>query len=589
MAKKIEKFLGKIHQGDCIAGLKKVPDSAVDLVFADPPFNIGYKYDEYKDQLESEHYLEWSSQWMSQVHRVLKDDGAFWLAIGDDYAAELKIEAKKLGFHTRNWVVWYYTFGVHCKSKFTRSHTHLFYFVKNPKEFTFNFSGVAVPSARQLVYNDKRGNPSGRSPDDTWILRPQDCVDGFTTDEDTWYFPRVAGTFKERAGFHTCQMPEQLLGRIIRACSNEDELVIDPFSGSSTTLTVAKKLNRRYFGFELSKEYVKLGTERIACAEAGDALDGAEEPKVSAPGTGSKKRSSKASPKPRKKSAIPTAAPMLFEFDLPAETTGLVEAFSKSHRGFSVDRLIADPSLNEKFQSNCDKLSVPGSPSDRNRILFRIRKSGRLKSEGVETTKQTKIGWKEVDKYLDASEIAWKSVAESSQKSLDELFCDPAFANRFDQIAGQLSPGQPKLNYRWAALKLRKERSLCRKAADAHRYQDIADLLQKQRGVKSGKWDLEKIQPAPGVYLVSRSGKNNQNLYVGETLNLRERLAGIFSDDTKSCWLERADAKTLTLKVLPIEDYARRHFSRQFQLVKQLSPTWNLFDEVAQNKASSVA
>jgi site-specific DNA-methyltransferase (adenine-specific) len=288
MAKQFQDFLGKIHQGDCVNGMKKLPDESVNLAFADPPFNIGYEYDEYDDRLESEKYLEWSHGWMQEIHRVLVATGSFWLAIGDEYAAELKVEAQKVGFQTRNWVVWYYTFGVHCKTKFTRSHAHLFYFVKDSKQFTFNSSAVAVPSARQLVYRDSRANPAGRMPDDTWILRPQDC-DGFTPDEDTWYFPRVAGTFKERAGFHGCQMPEQLLGRIIKACSNPEDVVLDPFSGSATTLTVAKKLDRQFLGFELSKEYAKLGRKRIKNASVGDKLEGAEEPKVSAPGTNSRR------------------------------------------------------------------------------------------------------------------------------------------------------------------------------------------------------------------------------------------------------------------------------------------------------------
>lgn len=284
MDQALQKLLGQIHVGDCVKGLSQIPDQSIDLVFADPPFNIGYEYDTYDDRLEEEKYIEWCSDWMGEILRVLKADGTFWLAIGDEYAAELKVAAKQLGFHTRNWVVWYYTFGVNCKAKFTRSHAHLFYFVKNPKKFTFNFSDVAVPSARQLVYNDKRSNPAGRTPDDTWILRPQDC-DGFSSEEDTWYFPRVAGTFKERAGFHGCQMPEQLLGRIIRACSNPGEVVIDPFTGSATTLAVAKKLGREYFGFELSEDYAKLASERVANASSGDRLEGAEEPRVSAPST----------------------------------------------------------------------------------------------------------------------------------------------------------------------------------------------------------------------------------------------------------------------------------------------------------------
>jgi site-specific DNA-methyltransferase (adenine-specific) len=285
MADSVDPMLGKIHQGDCLEGLRQIPDACVDLAFADPPFNIGYEYDEYRDRLESDRYVAWCHDWIAEVHRVLKTTGSFWLAIGDEYAAELKIESQKIGFHTRSWVVWYYTFGVHCTKKFTRSHAHLFYFVKHKEKFTFNAEAIAVPSARQLVYADRRANPKGRTPDDTWILRPQDCAEGFTPEEDTWYFPRVNGTFKERAGFHGCQMPEQLLGRIIRSCSNPGEVVLDPFSGSSTTLVVAKKLDRKFFGFELSKDYAAKGTERIAQSQIGDALLGAEEPKVSVSAT----------------------------------------------------------------------------------------------------------------------------------------------------------------------------------------------------------------------------------------------------------------------------------------------------------------
>ena len=202
--------------------------------------------------------------------------------------------------------MWYYTFGVHCKTKFTRSHAHLFYFVKDPAQFTFNRDAIAVPSARQLVYGDKRANAKGRTPDDTWVLRPQDLPEGFSKEEDTWYFPRVAGTFKERSGFHGCQMPEQLLGRIIRACSCEGEIVLDPFSGSSTTLTVAKKLGRQYLGYELSDDYVKLGTRRLEAANAGDRLEGAEEPNMSAPATHSPKARRLADPSSKavKKKAV---------------------------------------------------------------------------------------------------------------------------------------------------------------------------------------------------------------------------------------------------------------------------------------------
>src|SRR3990172_7470984 len=247
--------LDRVYNQDCIAGMKKLDDAVVDLAFADPPFNIGYDYDVYHDKLERERYLAWSREWTAEVVRVLKPDGTFWLAIGDEYAAELKVMLQKVhGLTCRSWVIWYYTFGVNCKNKFSRSHAHLFHFVKDPENFTFRADELEnrIPSARQVGYNDKRANATGRLPDATWILRPQDLDDCFLAGEDTWYFPRVAGTFKERAGFHGCQMPEQLLGRIIRFCSHEGELVLDPFSGSATTVAVAKKLGRKYLGIELS-------------------------------------------------------------------------------------------------------------------------------------------------------------------------------------------------------------------------------------------------------------------------------------------------------------------------------------------------
>ena len=279
-----------VHNRDCLDGMKQLADGTVDLAFADPPFNIGYDYDVYDDERNREEYLAWSRRWTGAVARVLKPAGTFWLAIGDEYAAELKIMVQEHGLVCRSWVVWYYTFGVNCKQKFSRSHAHLFHIVKDPGQFTFNVEAIRVPSARQLVYADRRANPTGRLPDDTWILRPQDLPEGFQPDENTWYFPRVCGTFKERAGWHGCQMPEQLLGRIIRASSNEGDLVLDPFGGSGTTLAVAKKLKRQFLGFELSEKYAEQIRKRLDAIAPGDPLNGAAEPLVSAPNTANGKQ-----------------------------------------------------------------------------------------------------------------------------------------------------------------------------------------------------------------------------------------------------------------------------------------------------------
>ncbi len=283
--------LNQIIEGDCIEGLAKLQPGSAHLAFADPPFNIGYDYDVYDDRKAGGEYLKWSKRWMEAVYQALRPDGTFWLAIGDEYAAELKVMAtRELGLTCRSWVVWYYTFGVNCKYKFSRSHAHLFHFVKDAKRFTFNVDAVRVPSARELVYGDKRADARGRLPDDTWILRPQDLPEGFQPDEDTWYFPRVCGTFKERRGWHGCQMPEQLLGRIIKACSNPGDLVIDPFGGSGTTLAVAKKLGREYLGFELSAEYAANIRKRLSGIKSGDPLEGAADPKMTVPPTAQGRR-----------------------------------------------------------------------------------------------------------------------------------------------------------------------------------------------------------------------------------------------------------------------------------------------------------
>jgi site-specific DNA-methyltransferase (adenine-specific) len=283
--------LDKLHNQDCIKGMAQIPEGSVDLAFADPPFNIGYKYDVYEDRRAADEYLDWTREWGKALVRTINPTGTFWLAIGDEFAAELKLMfQRELGLSCRSWVIWYYTFGVNCKYNFSRSHTHLFHFVKDPKKFTFNREAILVPSARQLVYADKRAASAGRLPDNTWILRPQDAPESFTPAEDVWHVPRVCGTFAERAGWHGCQMPELLLARIINVCSNPGETVLDPFGGSGTTLVTAKKLDRRFIGFELSKNYAAQIRARLRVTKVGDPLAGANSLETLGPPTAKGRR-----------------------------------------------------------------------------------------------------------------------------------------------------------------------------------------------------------------------------------------------------------------------------------------------------------
>jgi site-specific DNA-methyltransferase (adenine-specific) len=555
--------VNQIVQGDCIKNLNQLPQCSVDLVFADPPFNIGYEYDVYDDKKGRKQYLSWSREWISAVHRVLKENGTFWLAIGDEYAAELKVASQEVGFSCRSWVIWYYTFGVNCKNKFSRSHAHLFYFVKDAKEFTFNSSDLdnRIPSARQLVYADNRANPVGRLPDDTWVLRPQDLAGCFTPAEDTWYFPRVAGTFKERAGFHGCQMPEQLLGRIIRLCSNPDDLVLDPFSGSATTAVVAKKLGRRYLGFDLSPEYVTRGCERLKETRVGDPLEGSPEPTVSAPRTPIPKAAT-STPVARETSKSKAISPQ----QVKSFAVGLLEAYRRTYAGFSLDRVVADPELNSAFSEACNSLGLPGEPKEWNWSLFGLRKKGAFAA--TPTIHRTEFSWEHCEPYLFASEIAWRQIVDQGCDTLDSILCDPKLALEFDTIAKRWAPGHTPLEYRWAALKLRKNASLFRTRAESLPESGLSKAIILDSSAK------RKAPSGPGIYVV---GSNSRKpLYVGGATNIRERLSTQFGSHTRHIWKELCDS--LTVRYFEVSCPYTDRMAHQWRLVSRHQPPLNLLD-----------
>ncbi len=568
-------LLNTIQWGDCVTHLNSLPDGCVQLAFADPPFNIGYDYDVYDDSLDSEKYLAWCERWISDLHRILIPTGTFWLAIGDEYAAELKILSQKIGFHCRSWVVWYYTFGVHCKSKFTRSHAHLFHFVKDPNRFTFHADAIAVPSARQLVYADARANPKGRVPDDTWILRPQDCFEGLTPNEDTWYFPRVAGTFKERAGFHGCQMPEQLLGRIVRACSNPSDVVIDPFSGSATTLAVAKKLGRSYLGFDLSEEYIEQGTERLARIAVGQPLDGPADPKTSAPATkDGKQRGETRSPNNRRSSPQCRERMPLFE-NLEDQDERLIDALEQSHRGASIDRMILDPILNEDFQRACDSLRIDGPHEIRNRAILRLRRLGKWIDLDRDSEQIVAPKWSELDCYLFASEIACRRIADRYVTDFAELFCDVRIATQFDALAARYCPGYMPLEYRWGALML---------------YHTLLPVPLCLNNVSDEELHLEGWQTAPTVPLEARidpqlpSGpavysleelENGRVLYVGETMNLKRRIERQFGRDQLSMLYDTVPARA-SIRYLAMEIELKENQWRRTRILQRFPTEWNI-------------
>lgn len=630
--------LNAIYQGDCVSLLSDVEQETVDLAFADPPFNIGFKYDQYHDRHESDDYVAWCSDWMRELHRVLKPTGSFWLSIGDEYAAELKVAAQQLGFVSRNWVVWYYTFGQNCTRKFNRSHVHVFHFVKDEAQHTFNAQdpAVRVPSARALVYGDKRANPKGRLPDDTWILRPQDLKESpesWQPMDDTWFFSRVAGTFKERQGFHGCQMPEQLLGRIIRISSNPGDLVVDPFSGSGTTLAVAKKLGRRWLGMDLSDDYVKYANERLENAREGDPLNGPADPVASAPTTAGGRRLkdhpllptfkpedfSKPEPilaeselpiadEPQTVEAAPEANvaepskehvkdPIADSVSPPTEEPQpvaappsspkpaakislrdlqrqvLVEAFLASHDGYSVDWLLCDPRLQDTFHEACREAGLIGRASDWNRELLKLRKAGKLKTSTA--AKKIDVSAQMADDCGFAAEIAW---AELDRKfpgwSLDALLCSPGKAFLFDRTAAKYLAGDlEKSEHTTVALcrwaSLRLRKARQSLAEEAKQYHYVFADRDFAKPQAWSRFRAQKFDRQSGLYLLRNKSKDP--LYIGETIDLGRRLA--MHADAKAPGRLVTQVAVIPSSDLPSDDYRQPFWC---DLVRRHRPRLNI-------------
>ena len=542
----------RIHQGDCIKLLGKVEKGAVDLVFADPPFNIGYEYDVYDDQRQADEYLKWCRLWIKGVHSALKNDGTFWLAIGDEYAAELKIEAQKAGFHCRSWVIWYYTFGVNCVNGFSRSHTHIFHFVKDPKKFTFvrPNPNIRVKSARQLVYADNRANPAGRLPDNTWITRPQDAPNSFRPNHDTWFFSRVAGTFKEREGFHGCQMPEQLLARIIRTSSKPYDLVLDPFGGSGTTLCVAKKLSRNWMGFELSKEYAKHIDKRLKQTTIGDKIDGPDDPIESAPKTSRGKK------RPKKN----------FDDDT---IRAVIESYETAGDGFNADYILCDKALNKKFIKECLKRGIGGNATVWNRLMLKLRKSKKLPPS---TRRPPPVLAKEFNQYGYASEIAWRLVTDEFSSdlqrapSLDDILCCPDSAEFFDQIAMEYGPQHmdvTSLQYRRAALRIRKMAKDVRTVAN----KNYSRWFKKELSSISREKLESSSCDAPGVFLIK---SQKVGVYAGEADNLREHVSMVLSNPA---WKLKFDPDIILVE--QNQQNISENYALKSALVQKTSPLLN--------------
>lgn len=251
------------QRADCVAAMAALPYKA-DLVIADPPYNFGQPYDAYKDNKSYAEYVDWTRKWVGAAAQLLAPHGAMWIFVPDEWVSEIDVLAKReFKLHKRQHVVWAFTFGQNCTKKFTRSHCHLLHFTKAKTKFTFNPKSLLVPSARQLVYGDKRAVLAGKVPDDTWMLLEAQLKPHMGKDKDTWLESRICGNFKERKNHSPNQIPVPVMERIVLACSNPGDRVVDPFAGTGSSGVACALHNRRWEGFDLSAKCVSESNRRV--------------------------------------------------------------------------------------------------------------------------------------------------------------------------------------------------------------------------------------------------------------------------------------------------------------------------------------
>jgi len=241
-----------VYVGDCREVLANLPEESVDLIFADPPFNWNVPYSDWNDNMKREDYLEFTYQWLDACIDVLAPHGSLWVNIPDQWAAEVVIHLKGRGLEMINWCVWHFRFGQCRTSNFIVSKAHVLYFARDRKNRIWNPDPILVPSDRASIYGDARTRRTRRP--------------GLRVPLDVWYGPylgRIQGNNKERRQGHQNQIPEVYMQRVILACSNEGDLVLDPFLGSGTTSVVARSLNRCSIGIEFSEGTAESAFERI--------------------------------------------------------------------------------------------------------------------------------------------------------------------------------------------------------------------------------------------------------------------------------------------------------------------------------------
>lgn len=253
---------GKLFAGDSIAWLRTLEPASADLVFADPPYNI--RKAEW-DDFESMHsYVEWSHEWIAEAARVLKPSGTLYICGFSEILADVKVRVASM-FSGCRWLVWHYKNKANLGGDWGRSHESILHF-RQSKTFTFNVDAVRIPyGAHTLKYPDHPQAETsqygkGRAPATEradWTPHPLGAKA-----KDVLELPTTCNGMGEKTP-HPTQKPEELLRRLVLASSNPGDLVVDPFSGSGTTLVVAEQLGRRWLGCDHTVEHNEWAIGRL--------------------------------------------------------------------------------------------------------------------------------------------------------------------------------------------------------------------------------------------------------------------------------------------------------------------------------------
>lgn len=242
--------------GDCLTVLKKMKSNSVNLIFADAPYNIGKDFGNNKDKWDNvQAYIDWCKEWIDECLRVLRDDGTMYFMTATQHMPYLDVYVAE-NYNVLCRIVWTYdSSGVQSKKVYGSLYEPILMVNKSEKsKYIFNHEDILVEAKtgaqRKLI--DYRKNPP----------QPYNTkkVPG-----NVWEFNRVRFKMEEYEN-HPTQKPESLLERIVKASSNEGDIVLDPFSGSFTTSAVAVKLGRVAVGIDMNEEYFEMGLRRTGIA-----------------------------------------------------------------------------------------------------------------------------------------------------------------------------------------------------------------------------------------------------------------------------------------------------------------------------------